>query len=113
MSADRVVRLPRLTRIPRPPHLAPDPRLRRSRQVIGRVAELASSEMAVAGPNFATGFHAAGVDLGRLKDVLERGVRDFTPAQIGDRWDEVRDWMRRAIRQWVQRYKLLNIERAG
>jgi hypothetical protein len=113
MPGDRVVRMPALPKIPRPPRLSVDRRQRTARHIIGRVADIASSEMAVVGPNFTSGFHAASVDLARLKDVLERGVRDFTAKQLDDRWDEVLDWMRRAIRQWVQRYKELRIERSG
>jgi hypothetical protein len=58
-------------------------------------------------PNFWRG------ELGRLKSALERGVKHFNVLQLEERWDEVRDWMCRAISSWVQRYKRLKIERAG
>jgi hypothetical protein len=59
------------------------------------------------------GFPASGVDLGRLKSALERGIKHFNAQQLEERSDEVRDWMRRAISSWVQRYKRLKIELAG
>ena len=62
--------------------------------------------MHLAAVNTSTGFHAAKVDVGALKDVLERGVRDFTSAQLQERWSEdVAAWMHTVIRTWVQRCK--------
>jgi hypothetical protein len=67
--------------------------------------------MRVAGPNFATGFHASAVDLGRLQAALGRGVARLDMAQVEARWEEVRTWMMGVLRAWVQRYKMVHIER--
>jgi hypothetical protein len=67
--------------------------------------------MRVAGANLSTGFHASGVDLGRLQVALERGTARLDMVQIAERWDEVRAWMHDVLRAWVQRFKMLHIER--
>ncbi len=67
--------------------------------------------MHVAGPNFATGFHAASVDIGRLQTVLGRGIARLDGAQVEARWDEIHSWMGRVVRAWVQRCKTLRIKR--
>jgi len=47
-----------------------------------------------AGPQFVAGYRASGVDLmGHLKDVLERGLKNFTIAQIREREAEVFRWI--------------------
>lgn len=108
-----VARFPPLARIPAPPRFPPDPRQKRTRKILGGIARAVESEMITAGPNLVKGFPASGVDLGRLKSALERGVKHFDSRQLEERSDEVRDWMRRAISIWVQRYKRLKIELAG
>ena len=40
-----------------------------------------------------------------------RGIARLDMRQVEARWDEVREWMRGVLRTWVQRYKMLNIER--
>lgn len=107
----KVVHFPPLPRIPTAPRFAPDPRQRRTSHILGEIARAVESEMVVAGPNLVQGFPASAVDLGRLQDALERGVQRLNAEQIAERWDEVLTWMRRVIRSWVQRYKMLKIER--
>lgn len=76
------------------------------------IGELQSSTGApFAGPNFATGFWASAVDLGRLQDILERGLRRFDLASLERRWPEVEPWMYDVLRGWVQRRKVVRIER--
>jgi hypothetical protein len=67
--------------------------------------------MRLTGPNFATGFHASAVDLGRLQVALGRGIGRLDMVQVESRWDEIRTWMRGVLRAWVQRCKMLHIER--
>ena len=67
--------------------------------------------MRVAGPNLTTGFCASSVDLGRLQAELAKGIARLNAAQVEERWDEVVSWMRRLLRSWVQRCKLVKIER--
>ena len=67
--------------------------------------------MHVAGPNLTTGFCASSVDLGRLQDELQKGIARLNVAQLDERWDEVLSWMHRLLRAWVQRCKLMKIER--
>jgi hypothetical protein len=67
--------------------------------------------MRLAGPNFATGFYASAVDLGRLQAALGRGIARLNMAQVEARWDEIRTWMSGVLRAWVQRYKMVHIER--
>lgn len=71
----------------------------------------ASPSIQVAGPNFATGFHAASVDLGRLQEVVGRGLARFDMPLVEERWDDVLGWIRDVLRGWVQRYKRLKIEK--
>jgi hypothetical protein len=76
------------------------------------VSQLQSSaNLPVSGPNFANGFSASAVDLGRLQDVLERGLRRFDLASVERRWPEVERWIHDVLRAWVQRRKVVRIER--
>jgi hypothetical protein len=106
-----VALFPPLPRVPSPPRFPPDARQRQTSRILGHIARAVQSEMVVAGPNLVKGFPASAVDLGRLKDALERGVQRLDATQVADRWDEVFAWMRRVIAAWVQRYKMLKIER--
>ena len=108
-SSSNVVAFPPLPRVPRPPDAAADPRQAGARHVIGQLQS--SADLLASGPNFATGFWASAVDLGRLQDVLERGLRRFDPASVERRWPEVERWMHDALRSWVQRRKVVRIER--
>ena len=110
-DAANVLAFPPLPRIPSPPLLPRDPRQRRASQILGTIASISQTNMEVAGPNLVRGFHASAVDLGRLQDALRRGVRRFDDAQLESRWPDVLAWLRRVVAQWVQRYKLLKIER--
>jgi hypothetical protein len=107
-----LARFPPLARIPAPPRFPPDPRQKRTQKILGGIARVVESEMMIAGPNLVQGFPASGVDLGRLKSALERGIKHFDIRQLQERWDEVHAWMCRAIGTWVQRHKRLKIELA-
>jgi len=106
-----VARFPPLPRVPSPPRFPPDARQQQTSRVLGNIARAVQSEMVLAGPNLIKGFPASGVDLGRLKDALERGVQRLNAEQVADRWDEFQGWMRRVIAAWVQRYKMLKFKR--
>jgi hypothetical protein len=106
-----VVPFPPLPRAPRPPRLPPDPRQRQASHIIGAIAGAARRSMRLVGPDFASGFHASSVDMGRLQAALARGVAGLDMRQVDSRWDEVREWMLGVLRTWVQRYKKLHIER--
>jgi hypothetical protein len=106
-----VARFPPLPAIPPAPQQPPDERQAKAVQVIGGLASAVETEMQVAGPNLTTGYYASSVDLGRLQAELGKGVARLTAAQLEERWDEVFSWMRRLLRSWVQRCKLVKIER--
>jgi hypothetical protein len=106
-----VARFPPLPAIPPAPQQPPDERQAKTVQVIGGLASAVESEMQVAGPNLTTGYYASSVDLGRLQAELVKGVARLTAAQLEERWDEVFSWMRRLLHSWVQRCKLVKIER--
>jgi len=55
--------------------------------------------------NLSTGYRASAVDIGRLKDAIERGLKSFTITQIREREDEVLRWINDLLRVWVQRRK--------
>jgi hypothetical protein len=106
-----VARFPPLPAIPPAPQQPPDERQAKAVQIIGGLASAVETEMEVAGPNLTTGYYASSVDLGRLQAELGKGVVRLTAAQLEERWDEVFSWMRRLLRSWVQRCKLVKIER--
>lgn len=106
-----VARFPPMPRIPVAPRLPTDTRQARTMRILGAVASAVETKMHLAGPNFATGFHASAVDLGQLQTVLAKGVARFDAAQVEERWDEIFEWMMRVLRTWVQRYKRAKIER--
>jgi hypothetical protein len=110
-GSGRVVAFPPLPAVPRPPRLPSDPRQRTAAHIVGSIAEMAHKTMHLAGPNFATGFHASAVDLGRLQAALGRGIARLDTGQVEGRWDEVREWMIGVLRVWVQRCKGMKIER--
>lgn len=105
-----MVPFPPLPPVPRAPRLPPDKRQTSAARIIGALADVAKREMRLSGPNLTTGFHASGVDLGRLQAALARGTARFNMVQIAERWDEVRAWMHDVLRAWVQRYKMLHVE---
>jgi hypothetical protein len=106
-----VARFPPLPAIPPAPQQPPDERQARAGQVIGGLASAVETEMQLAGPNLTTGYYASSIDLGRLQAELGKGVARLTAAQLEERWDEVFSWMRRLLRSWVQRCKLVKIDR--
>jgi hypothetical protein len=110
-GAGKVIAFPPLPPVPRPPRLPPDPRQRTAAHIVGSIADMAHKTMRVAGPNFATGFHASAVDLGGVQTALGRGIARLDMGQVEARWDEVRDWMLDVLRVWVQRCKGMNFER--
>jgi hypothetical protein len=105
-------RFPPLPRVPPPPTFAVDERQTRTMAFLGGLIEQTQERMRLAGPNFATGFHASAVDMGQLQHALGRGVQRLSDAQLEERWDEVLDWLRKCIRAWVQRTKMVKLERA-
>jgi hypothetical protein len=106
-----VARFPPLPSIPPAPQQPPDERQAKASQIIGGLAGAVEAETQVAGPNLTTGYYASSVDLGRLQAELGKGVARLKPGQVEERWDEVFSWMRRLLRVWVQRCKLMKIER--
>jgi hypothetical protein len=106
-----VARFPPLPRMPPPPRFPPDSRQQQTSRILGSIARAVQNEMVLAGPNLVKGFPASAVDLGRLKNALERGVQRLNAEQVAERWDEVFAWMRRVIAAWVQRYKMMKIKR--
>jgi hypothetical protein len=108
-SSSNVVAFPPLPRVPRPPAALADPRQAQARHVVSQLQS--SANLPVSGPNFANGFSASAVDLGRLQDVLERGLRRFDLASVERRWPEVERWIHDVLRAWVQRRKVVRIER--
>jgi hypothetical protein len=107
----KVIAFPPLPVIPRPPRLPSDPRQRRAAHVVGAIAAMAHPSMRLTGPNFASGFDAAAVDVGRLQTALGRGISHFDMRQIEARWNDVRAWMLEVLRVWVQRCQRIRIER--
>jgi hypothetical protein len=105
-----VVPFPPLSPVPRAPRFPTDKRQSSAARVIAVLADIAKTDMRLTGPNLTTGFHASGVDLGRLQTALARGTARLDLMQIANRWDEVRAWMHDVLRAWVQRYKALHIE---
>lgn len=57
-----------------------------------------------------TGFAAASVNVGRLKEVLEQGLQAFDMAEIRARWCiDVEDWIAHTAFRWVQGCKDLHV----
>jgi hypothetical protein len=106
-----VARFPPLPAVPPAPLHPPDERQTQTRQIIGGLAGAVEADVQVAGPNLTTGFSASSVDLGRLQSELQKGIARLNAAQLDERWDEVFSWMHRLLRAWVQRCKLMKIER--
>ena len=102
-----VTRIPRLPPLPPPPALGEDPRQAAFARVVGNLHSVAAeADMHLAAVNTSTGFHAGAVDVATLKGALEAGVKDFTLAQIAERWaEDVGPWMHAVARTWVQRGK--------
>ena len=66
------------------------------------------SDMEIATANTSRGFPAAAVDLGRLQEELEAGLRRLDMKQVRARWGEdVSTWMVRLLMTWVQRCKMV------
>jgi hypothetical protein len=110
-SDNPVARFPPLPAFPPAPQQPPDARQAQTRQIIAGLAGAVEAETQVAGPNLTTGYFASSVDLGRLQSELAKGVARLNAAQLEERWDEVFSWMHRLLRAWVQRCKLMKIER--
>jgi hypothetical protein len=106
-----VARFPPLPALPPAPLYPPDERQAQTRQIIGGLAGAVEADVQVAGPNLTTGFCASSVDLGRLQAELHQGMARLNAAQLEERWDEVFSWVHRLLRAWVQRCKLMKIER--
>ncbi len=110
-----VVRFPPMPQIPSPPRLPLDPRQAKLMSLLDRAAAISTTGFVGAAPRFATGFHSSAVDLGKLQAALARGISRFDMAQVHDRWDEIREWMHRALQAWVQRslYAKLEVHKTG
>ena len=80
-------------------------------RVLGVLTEHTGPSMRLGTANLTMGYHAAALDLGRLQEVLGKGIARFDMTLVELRWDDVLDWMRAVLRAWVQRYKRLRIER--
>ena len=75
-------------------------------RIVGRLsATLTDQFQSRAESNLSTGYRASAVDIGRLKDAIERGLKSFTITQIREREDEVLRWIYDVLRVWAQRRK--------
>jgi hypothetical protein len=90
-----------------------DPRQARAASVIAGIASSIAGSAQSASRNFETGFHASAVNVGALQQALERGLARFRVEQRDERWDEIGAWIQRVIAAWVQRRKLVSVDRAG
>ena len=105
-----VVRLPRLPHLPAPPRPVLDRRQDQFRRIVAGLA--GATDRRGATINLLSGYPAAAVNVGDLKDALERGLARFDMHAVRNRWEEdVRDWLLRTIRAWTQRCKLLQLRR--
>ncbi len=108
---NRVTPFPPLPPIPAPPRLPHDSRQCTVARIVGVLADVAETDMNVAGPNLTKGFYASAVDVGQLQAELAHGISRLSLAQLDERWDEVFDWIGRVLRSWVQRCKQMRIVR--
>ena len=108
----RVLPLPPLPEIPPPPESPLDPRQTTVARITGSLGAQLGGQMHLRGPQLATGFRAASVDLAELSAVLTGGIAKLDAAQVAARWnDDVFAWLSRAVLRWVQRVKMVRIER--
>lgn len=106
-----VALFPPLPRVPPPPDSLADPRQTNTARILGVFADAASPTHQVSGANLSTGFPAASVDLGRLQQALEDGLARFDAAQLEARWPKLNGWIHSVLGAWVQRRKMVKIER--
>ena len=105
---------PPVAAVPPPPRLGVDSRQAGSAQLIGRISELVTGDAEGGGPNLTTGYHASAVDIGKVQRALEDGLRRFDDTALEARWsDELAPWIRTVLRAWIQRVKMMRVERAG
>jgi hypothetical protein len=91
--------------------LPADPRQRHLPSIGARLSDALGDAMHIQTNNTTTGFHAAAVDLGRLKSELERGIQRLDMDAVRGRWTaDIRAWMTRLVFSWVQRAKELNFD---
>src|SRR4051812_11265047 len=108
--SDVVGKLPPLGAIPPPPRTGPDPRQRRTEQIVGNIEKQLGGRVHVVGGVGGGGFAASEVSLGKLQAALESGLRRFTMMQLRARWDDdVRQWTIDFAMAWVQRIKVFNV----
>jgi hypothetical protein len=101
-----LVHFPPLPPQPEPPHAGADPRQSNLQRITANLAGLLGDGMQLGTTNTTHGFHAAAVDLGRLKAALEEGLRRFDIASLHARWEvDIRDWAAELLPRWVQRLK--------
>ena len=96
---------PPVAAVPPPPRLGADSRQAGSAQLIGRISELVTGHAEGRGPNLTTGYHASAVDIGKVQRALEDGLRRFDDTALEARWS--------VLRAWIQRVKMMRVERAG
>ena len=105
----QIAKFPPLPKVPEAPVGPADERQRNTQRIVGNIA--AQTPGVVGHVNDPRGFRASAVDVGRLQGLLEKGLGRFDEAQLIDRWEELRSWMSALVLEWVQRVKMLRIER--
>lgn len=101
-----MVHFPPLPPLPEPPELPADPRQRSLPSFAAQLSDALGDSTHFRTANTTSGFHAAAVDLGRLKAAMERGIQRLDMETIRSRWDaDVRAWLTRLLLTWVQRAK--------
>ena len=106
-DAGEVVPFPPLPAAPFPPRFPPDPRQRTRNRIVGAISsQLSDGETELVADTGVTGYPASGVNLGRIKDVLEEALGRFGRAALQDRWErDVQGFVLSVLHAWVQRAK--------
>ena len=103
-----VVRISRLPPVPPAPDAASEKRQDSFRRLTRTLESAMGRDMEMATANTSRGFPAAAVDLGRLQEELEAGLRRLDMKEVRARWDEdVSKWIVRLLMTWVQRCKIV------
>lgn len=98
-----------------PPFSGPlDPRQSKYYRIAGNIARaLVEDERALEAKDTVTGYTASFVDIGRLQELLEEGIRRFDMNDVRERWSvDLAEWMRLSLFGWVQRRKYLQFDLA-
>ncbi len=108
----KIVPFPPLPPRPKPPRLPPDERQAVFSRIAGGIVDAVGEGFEVGVANTASGYPASAVDVGRLKATLESGLEGFGMELLRQRWDDdVAHWLRGTIRSWVQRCKLIRLDK--